>query len=292
MPTVRAALKGAIERLGRAGVDSPVHDAEFLMTHLLKIKRHEMFLNPERALTETEAALFASFVERRSRREPAQLITGECEFRGLTFRVTGDVLIPRPETEILVDEALKKAAAFTDTAAPCAIDLCTGSGCIAVTFASEAPRWRVFAADISAVALAIARENAGANGVAGRIEFLEGDLFAPLRGARAHLILSNPPYVSDPEMTELEPEVARWEPAGALRGGPDGLDFYRRIVAGAAEHLLPGGYLILEIGWAQARAVRGLLEKEAVFTDVEVRKDYAGIERVVVARAASKLTGG
>ena len=283
-PTVREALKNAVEKLGAAGVDAPAQDAGFLITHLLKVKRHELFLNPERELTDAEASQFDSFIERRCRREPSQLITGECEFRGLTFRVTGDVLIPRPETEILIDEALEKAASFEEAAPHCAIDLCTGSGCMAVSFAKEAPLWRVFATDISPAALKIARVNAEANGVGNRIELLEGDLFAPLKGIKAGLILSNPPYVTAADMKTLDPEVALWEPAGALYGGADGLDFYRRITAEAPEHLLPGGFLIMEIGWGQAGEVRKLLEKEGHFTDIKIRKDYAGIERVAVAR--------
>ena len=286
-PTVREALKGAVEKLGDAGVDSPVQDAEFLITNLLKVKRHELFLNPERALTDAEAARFASFIERRGRREPAQLITGECEFRGLTFRVTGDVLIPRPETEILIDEALEKAAAFDGAAPHCAIDLCTGSGCIAVTFAKEAPRWHICATDISPAALKIASGNAEANGVAEKIKFLEGDLFAPLNGIKAGLILSNPPYITAADMKQLDPEVALWEPAGALYGGEDGLDFYRRIAAEAQNHLMPGGFLIMELGWGQAGAVRELLENEGHFTDITIRKDYAGIERVVAAKSVA-----
>jgi len=286
-PTVREALKSAAEKLGAAGVDSPVQDAEFLITHLLKVKRHELFLNPERALTDEEAERFDSFIERRGRREPAQLITGECEFRGLTFRVTGDVLIPRPETEILIDEALEKAAAFGDAAPLCAIDLCTGSGCIAVTFAKESPRWRVRATDISARALKIACGNAEANGVAEKIKFLEGDLFAPLNGIKAGLILSNPPYITAADMKQLDPEVALWEPAGALYGGEDGLDFYRRIAADAPNHLMPGGFLIMELGWGQAGAVRELLENEGHFTDITIRKDYAGVERVVSAKSVA-----
>jgi len=283
-PTVREALNSAVEKLGGAGVDGPAHDAEFLITHLLKVKRHELFLNPERELTDKEAARFESFIERRCCREPAQLITGECEFRSLTFRVTGDVLVPRPETEILIDEALKKAAAFDRTAPLIAIDLCTGSGCIAVAFAKEAPLWRVCATDISPAALKIAEENAIRNEVADRIKFIEGDLFAPLDNIKASLVLSNPPYVTAAEMKELEPEVREWEPAAALYGGEDGLDFYRRIIAEAGAHLLPGGFLVMEIGWGQARAIRGLLEKEGRFIDIKIRKDYAGIERVVAAR--------
>lgn len=284
MVTVREALREAAQRLKEAGVDGADVEAEFLVTHLLKVKRHDLFLNPERRLTDAEARDLDSFIKRRCAHEPAQLITGECEFRSLTFRVTGDVLVPRPETELLVDEALRAAASFKGAGPFTAIDLCTGSGCIAITFASVSPLWRVHATDISTAALKVAEENARDNGVGDRIKFAEGDLFAPLKGVKAHLVLSNPPYVTAADMKELEPEVALWEPAGALYGGEDGLDFYRRIIAEAPAHLAAGGFLILEIGWKQAKAVRELLDKTGRFTDIDIKKDYSGIERVVTAR--------
>lgn len=283
-PVVREALKRAVERLEAAGVPGPAAEAEFLLTHLLRIKRHELFLNPEKLLTNEEASTLDSFLNRRAAREPAQYITGETEFRGLAFGVTRAVLIPRPETELLVDEALKAAEQFKGKGTVTAIDLCAGSGCIAVSFAKELPESRVYATDVSKAALDVARGNAARNGVAEMIEFLEGDLFAPLAGVKAHLILSNPPYVTARDMELLEPEVAQWEPHAALYGGEDGLDFYRRIVSGAPAHLLPGGFLIMEIGWAQAPALRELLDKDGRFTEIEIRKDYAGIERVVRAR--------
>jgi len=283
-PTVREALKEAADKLTAAGLEDPAAEAEFLLTGLLGIKRHELFLHPQRELTGAEAAGLDEFIERRGRREPAQLITGECEFRGLAIRVTRDVLVPRPETELLVDEALKAAAHFKEETGPVAIDLCAGSGCVAVSLAKEAPLWRVYATDISPAALAVAKENARVNGVADRVEFIEGDLFAPLAGIRGQIVLSNPPYVTAADMRRLPAEVALWEPAGALYGGPDGLHFYRRIAAEAHEHLAPGGFLIMEMGWGQAAAIKKLLEKDGRFTKIDIRKDYAGIERIVVAR--------
>ncbi|MFQ5737008.1 MAG: peptide chain release factor N(5)-glutamine methyltransferase [Thermodesulfobacteriota bacterium] len=291
-PTVRDALKSATRSLEAARIEDPASEAEFLLTHLLRIKRHELFTGPERVLTDAEAVALASFLARRAAGEPAQYITGETEFRGLAFRVTPDVLIPRPETELLVDTGLKAAALKATSGAhgnapPVAVDLCTGSGCIAVSLARELPGWRVYATDISKAALAIARSNARSNGVAERVEFLEGDLFAPLAGVRAHLVLSNPPYVTAAQMEALQPEVAHWEPRGALYGGPDGLDFYRRIVREAPAHLFAGGSLLMELGFGEALAVRGLLEADGRYAEIEITKDFAGIERVVRAVAAS-----
>lgn len=285
-PTVREALKRAIERLEASGIPDAASEAEFLLTYLLKIKRHQIFIDPQRPLTESETAAFDSFIERRIRREPAQYITGETEFRGLAFKVTRDTLIPRPETELLVDAALDAASSLRGAETLTAVDLCTGSGCIAVSFAKEFQECRVLATDISGAALNVAKENAKKHGVSNRIEFIEGDLFTPLEGKKAHLhlILSNPPYVSDAEMKTLEPEVADWEPQAALRGGADGLLYYRRIIEGAPAHLLPNGRLIIEIGWGQAARIRELLDNSGRFTKISIIKDYAGVERVVTAR--------
>ncbi len=287
-PTVEEVLKNAVERLDAAGIDDPAVDAAFLLTHLLKLKRHELFLEPRRKLTHEEAATFEGFVERRAAREPAQYITGECEFRGLAMSVTADTLIPRPETELLVDEALAAAAWFADAAPIVAVDLCTGSGCIAVSLASELAGCRVYATDNSTAALDVARANAVAHGVAENIEFLAGDLFTPLAGLKAHVIVSNPPYVPADELEKLEPEVGVWEPRSALLGGANGLDFYRKITHDAPAHLLPNGCLIMELGFGQAAAVRELVEKDGRYTDVWITKDYAGIERIVRARLKNK----
>jgi release factor glutamine methyltransferase len=283
-PTVREALRSAIERLKASGIPDAESEAEFLLTHLLKIKRHQIFINPERPMAEGEAVAFDSFIERRLRREPAQYITGETEFRGLELKVTKDTLIPRPETELLVDAALNTASTFRDAKTLTVIDLCTGSGCIAISFTKEFKDCRVLATDVSGAALKVAKENAERHGVSDRVEFIEGDLFTPLEGKKAHLILSNPPYVSEAEMKALEPEIAHWEPHAALRGGEDGLFYYRRIIEGAPAHLLPNGSLIIEIGWGQAARIRELLGKSGLFTDISIGKDYGGVERVVTAR--------
>ena len=190
------ALDWAKETLKKNKTPDPEVEAEFLLSHVLACKRHELFLSPRRVLSRDEEARLRSYIERRARREPAQYIVGEAEFRGLEFKVTSATLIPRPETELLVDEALD-AARRSNAESLIAVDLCTGSGCIAVSLAHELDRAMVYATDISEAALNVARENARANGVADRVRFLQGDLFGPLSGlgveGRAGLILSNPP---------------------------------------------------------------------------------------------------
>ncbi len=283
-PSVKEALKAASQALKAAGIEDHGFEAEYLLSFILKAKRHELFLRPERVLSVGQTRLLDACVKRRSMGEPAQYITGETEFRGLTLRVSRTVLIPRPETELLVDEAIKTApaqGAFT------AIDLCTGSGCIAVAMAKEMPLCRVFATDVSGDALHLARENAVVNGVEERIIFLKGDLFDPLKTlgleAKAALILSNPPYVSTEEMKKLPPEVKDFEPHEALWGGPDGMGFYRRIVKDAHRYLAGKGRLIMEMGYGQAAGVREIIEASGGFGGIEVKKDLSGIERVISA---------
>lgn len=283
-PSVAEALKHASQTLKKSGIEDHRFEAEYLLAFVLKAKRHELFLRPERVLSAAEERSFSSFVKRRSLREPPQYITGETEFRGLIFKVTRAVLIPRPETEVLAGEAIKAApvsGAFT------AIDLCTGSGCIAVSMAKEAAGGRVIATDISKDALAIARKNASINGVEERITFLEGSLFDPLETlgleGRAYLILSNPPYVSTEEMKKLPQDVKDFEPHEALWGGTDGLDFYRAIVKEAPRYLAVKGRLMMEMGYAQATGVRKIIEDSGEFDGVKIAKDLSGIERVISA---------
>ncbi|MBI5491567.1 MAG: peptide chain release factor N(5)-glutamine methyltransferase [Deltaproteobacteria bacterium] len=281
------ALDWAKETLKKNKAPDPEVEAEFLLSHVLDCKRHELYLSPRRVLSGDEEARLRSYMEKRARREPAQYIVGEAEFRGLRFKVTRATLIPRPETELLVDEALD-AAGRLKAESLTAVDLCTGSGCIAVSLAKELARSIVYATDISEAALDVARENARANGVADRVRFLQGDLFGPLSGlgveGRAGLIISNPPYVSKKDMEDLAPEIKDYEPEAALYGGEDGLDFYRKIIAGSPAYLAPGGYLIMELGYGQAAEVKGLVSKTGAFTGPEIRKDYSGIDRVLKAR--------
>ncbi len=280
---VREALAGAIRELEDSGVPDALADAEYLLSFVIKTKRHELYLYPEKRLSERESAEFRDFIKKRVSRQPAQYITGETEFRGLVFKVSPDVLIPRPETELLVEEAIEFIRGFPDT--EIVIDLCTGSGCVAVSIARECAGAQVYAVDISNEALKVASLNAEANGVASRINFLRGDLFAPLAGlsGKARVIVSNPPYVSDEDIEKLDPEVKDFEPMTALRGGVDGLDFIRRIVAGSPRYLLPGGRLMMEIGWGQAERVEEIMTRHGLYRDIRIRKDLSGIERVVMA---------
>lgn len=286
--TIAGTLRWAGGYLAQRGVPSPCVDAEYLLAHILGCQRKDLLIYPDRVLKDDEATQFNACVERRGRREPLQYITGEVEFRGLVFRVNRDVLIPRPETELLVDEVFnsvsKKDAAV--------LDLCTGSGCIAISIAKELADSRVYAADISEGALAVAKENASRHGVGERITFLTGDLFEAIDKldlqARTDVIVSNPPYVSAEEMKELQPEIKDYEPASALFGGEDGLDFYRRIIRESPSFLAPGGLVIMEMGYGQAGRIRELFASEEAFVDVKITDDMAGIGRIISVRYVPK----
>ena len=269
--TIREALKGAGLRLSKAGVPDADMDARLLLAHLLGESPLAMALSGERELREETRIAYEAMLIRRESREPLQTITGEAGFMGLAFTVTPDVLIPRPDTEILCEEAIRRLSLSEGRA----LDLGTGSGALAVSLALLS-RASVTAVDVSAPALAVARENARRLGA--DVRFLQGDLFAPVEGERFDVIVSNPPYIARSEMDELMPEVRR-EPELALFGGEDGLDFYRRICARAADFLLPGGCLLLEIGWQQKEAVEALLREYV--GEPFAMKDYGGNWRVV-----------
>ena len=228
---------------------------------------------------------FALSIERRKLREPLQYITGDQEFWGLPFKVTPDVLIPRPETEFVVEAAL---TAVKENGMPVIVDLCTGSGCIAISLAKELPKARIFATDRSDRALPVAQENARLNGVADRIRFLEGDLFGPLEEldllGRIDCIATNPPYVRSGDLTTLQPEVRDFEPAMALFAGPEGTEIAERIIHQAPEYLKSGGSLIMEMGMGQTAALGQIIEDTHKFGPIEVVKDLAGIERVIITR--------
>jgi len=223
---------------------------------------------------------YRDLVTLRAQGEPLQYLLGEQEFMGLPFKVSPEVLIPRWDTEILVNEALQEAE---DIAAPRILDLGTGSGAIAVSLAYYLPQALVWASDISQEALEVARENAGRLNVADRITFVCGNLFAPLKKeVRFDLIVSNPPYISEKEYMTLDPEVKK-EPCGALCGGKDGLDYYHAIGAAAGERLLAGGRLLMEIGWKQGSAVSKILQ-ENNFGDIRIIKDWGGHDRVIAGK--------
>lgn len=259
-----------------AGVATGRRDAELLLMRVLGRERAWMLTHPEAELSPEQIAQFEGWIERRAGHEPVQYILGEQEFFGLTFRVTPDVLIPRPETEHLVEALIERVAG---DAALRIVDVGTGSGAIAVAIAHALPRAEVTAVDVSPAALAVARENAARLGVAERMRFLESDLLEVVRGERFDAVVSNPPYVPDAEV--LEAQVREYEPHSALFAGPSGLDVYRRLIPQAHEVLLPGGRLMLEIGHGQRDALTELL---AAWDDVDFADDLQGIPRVAMAR--------
>jgi len=226
----------------------------------------------------SHVAEFRALIQRRLAGEPIQYITGETEFYGLPFRVTRDVLIPRPETEHLVEKVLELATHFF---APRILDVGTGSGCIAVSLAHGIPHAHITAIDLSASALAIARENAKINGV--EVRFIKGDLLVPVAGERFEIVVSNPPYVASADRDTLSVEVRDFEPALALFAGEDGLEVYRRLIPAAFNALVPGGFVVLEIGHGQEQEIRALLSANG-FENIECINDLQGIPRVVCVR--------
>jgi len=255
-------------------------DAETLLLHHIGRERAWLLGHLEDEFAGCRALGFAALIERRQRGEPVQYVLGETEFYGLPFRVTPDVLIPRPETEHLVEKVLELASTLKE---PRIVDVGTGSGAIAVALAYHLPHASITAIDISPASLALARENAERNGVAARLCFLAGDLLGPVGAQRFDLVVSNPPYVSLEERDSLAVEVREFEPALALFAGEDGLLVYRRLFAQAHASLVRGGVVAVEIGCGQAQAVAEMVQA-AGFGEVEFAPDLQGIARVATAR--------
>ena len=276
--TIETVLRWAADDFRARGVESPRLDAELLLGRALGATRIQMIVDAKRPLRGEDLGRFRDLVKRRRAREPIAYILGEREFHGRAFLVDPRVLIPRPDTETLVDVALERTRGRSMSMR--ALDLCTGSGCVAITIARERPTSLVFATDVSDDALAVARGNAlrlGAYNVALR----SGDLFGAVDASRRFdLVTANPPYVPAGEIASLQPEIRDHEPLLALAGGDDGLSLVRRIVAEAPAHLTDGGVLALEIGYGEAAATVEVL-RAAGLVDVTVRRDYARIERVV-----------
>lgn len=272
--TIREALRAATARLEQADVPDADVDASYLLASVLKEDTLAMRINGHRALTEEQEKAFDALCDRRAAREPLQYILGETEFMGLTFHVEPGVLIPRADTETLVEKALKVMPPNARV-----LDIGTGSGAIAVSLARLGQAARVTAVDVSDKALEIARKNAENNGA--DVEFVKSDCFSALQGRKYDMIVSNPPYISDEEMQTLMPEV-RQEPELALFGGGDGLDFYRRISREALEHLNEGGFLLFEIGWLQKDAVSALMR--TFIGEPFALRDYGRNWRVVGAQ--------
>ena len=340
--TVRKVLDWIREDLGRRGVDGPRVDGELLVADALGVQRIQLYMDLDRPLAPEELDAIRQRVQRRRDRVPVAYILGYREFYGRRFAVSPAVLVPRPDTETLVDRALailrgvgqpprgERALVREDPGAESSVqgethlepieevdlepdepdvlapraepraeepaaaeppparvaDLCTGSGCIALCVADEHPAARVVATDLSGAALEVAARNAEALGVADRVEFREGDLFAPLGDERFDLLTINPPYLAAAELDQCEPEVARYEPRMALVAGPRGDEMLERIVRDAARFLEPGGSLLVEVGYRQAVAFAERLRSSGRWIEVVVHRDLGGVERVVEARIA------
>lgn len=255
-------------------------DAETLLLHLIGKDRAWLLTHPDEEFGGCKSIGYSQLIERRAAGEPIQYITGECEFFGLPFRVNRDVLIPRPETEHLVEKVLELAADFPR---PRIVDVGTGSGAIAVALAHKLPNSEVTAIDLSSAALNVAKENAEYNAVADRLRFLEGDLLVPVAGEQFDFVVSNPPYVATGDRDTLSVEVRDHEPELALFAGSHGLDIYRRLAPAAYQAVAPNGFALFEIGYGQAEAIAQLL-RAAGFREIEFTKDLQGIERVICGR--------
>jgi len=276
--TVESLLRWATEDFRARGIESPRLDAELLVAHALGTTRIQLIVDSRRPLAGDELARMRALVKRRRAREPIAYILGTREFWGRPFRVDARVLVPRPDTETLVEVALARTREVSMSMR--ALDLCTGSGCVAISLARDRPTARVYAADVSADALAVARDNAARLG-AYNVAFRRGDLYdAVEEGARFDVVTANPPYVPTAEVPSLPADVRDFEPRLALDGGGDGLAVLRRVIAGASARLVDGGALAVEVGAGEAPAVAALFA-EARFADVRTHLDYARIERVV-----------
>jgi release factor glutamine methyltransferase len=276
--TISRVLRWAAEDFAKRRSSSPRLDAEVLLAHALRTDRVRLVIESDRELEPAELGLYRSLIERRRRGEPVAYILGRREFFGLDFVVDRRALVPRPDTEALVEVALERTRPRSQYGR--ALDLCTGSGCVAVAFAKARPTWRVTATDISTDAVALAWENARRVGVASCLAVLAGDLFTPVANEHFELVLANPPYIPSADIAALDVDVREFEPRRALDGGSDGLDLVRAVVSAAPRHLVPGGVLAVEVGFDQAPRARSLFEA-AGFTFIESRRDYGGHERVV-----------
>lgn len=284
--TVLRVLQWATTYLKERGLDSPRATAEILLAHVLHTDRVQLYLNYDQPLEKTELSTFKELLRRRLRREPVAYIVGRKGFWTLEMEVTPEVLIPRPETECLVEAALKALRALPDDRRARVLEVGVGSGAIVLALAAEAPRHKYFASDLSPAALRIAQRNAEQAGVRERVVFWAADWFSALEpaGSVFDLIVANPPYVASGEIDALQPEIARYEPRLALDGGADGLRSYRAIVAETHRHLTPGGWLLLEIGCDQRQAVHQLFEQSGYYEGFDCARDYSGRERVVSMR--------
>lgn len=281
--TVLEVIQRSTEFLKNKGVDSPRLQTELLLAHLLGVPRMQLYLNFERKLSQTELDNFRELIKRRGQREPLQHIVGSTSFCGLELAVNQEVLIPRPETELLAEGGWTFLNSVnTKDSTLTALDLGTGSGCLGIALAVRCSGTQVVATDISAEALELARQNAARHNVLDHIDFLQGDAFTALNSSKLfNLIISNPPYIPTAEIETLQIEVRDHDPRQALDGGPDGLDFYRRIAAEARPFLKADGKIMLEFGDGQAPAIREIFESQKWIVEA-ILEDYNQRPRIIV----------
>ncbi len=289
METLQALLTSSCRRLEAAGVESPRLDAEVLLCRVLNISREEFWRDSSRQLDLEDIKRCEEWIQRREKREPLAYIIGEREFWSRSFKVTPDVLIPRPETELLIEQLLNAIPAQKRNEPLQGLDMCTGSGVLAIISALELPASKIIGTDLSISALAVARENSRRHGVEDRILWLSSDMFGNLGGhdfkvGEIDFILCNPPYIASGECRSLQPEISQFEPPTALDGGTAGLKFFDKILEGAHLWLKPGGRLLMEIGSDQGPAVKTMLMREENFSRVNLHQDYSGRDRAVSAR--------
>ncbi len=287
--TLGEVIAQARRLLEQAGIESAEQEALWIVEHVLRLPVHHVLTNRDRVLSLTELTATKGLVERRVGREPLQYILGTQEFCGLEFHVNPAVLIPRPETELLVEYVAQRIPAERQATI---VDVCTGSGCIAVAIARLRPRARVIATDLSSPSLDVARQNATRHEVCERITWLEGDLLRPLaeKGleGRIDVIVSNPPYIAEVDWATLQPEVRLFEPRGALVAGPQGTELHERLLQEAGRYLSSDGALIMEIGAGQARAMRQIVSQIPGYRFHRLIYDEAGLERVVIVERAGR----
>lgn len=278
--TIRKAINQAVIMLKNENIEAPKNKARMLLQATLKKSKEYLMIYDTKEITKEEREEYIKNVKRLILGEPLQYITGKQEFMKLNFLVTKDVLIPRQDTEILVEEAIKLSKEIKNAVI---LDLCTGSGAIAVSLAKYVENSKIYAIDINPRALEIAKKNAEMNGVKNNIEFIESDLFSEIKDQKFDIIVSNPPYIETKVLKYLPKDVQN-EPRLALDGGKDGLNFYRRILENAYKYLKTPGYVCLEIGYNQKRAVLDIVKNQKVYIDTYSKKDLCKNDRVVVAK--------
>ena len=281
--TLGEVIAEARRLLEQAGIDSAGQEAFWIVEHVLCLSAHRVVADRDRLLSHAELAAARGLVGRRVNREPLQYILGTQEFCGLEFDVNPAVLIPRPETELLVEYVAQRIPVERQATI---VDVCTGSGCIAVAIARLKPRARLIATDLSNASLNVARHNAARHAVGEHITWLEGNLLGPLAGQKLEscidVIVSNPPYIAEADWATLQPEVRLFEPRDALVAGPQGTELHERLLQEAGQYLSPSGVLIMEIGAGQARAMRRIVDQMSGYRFHKLVYDAAGLERVVI----------